>query len=83
MVASKIRVFWLLLLEEFFFGIGGVYSIAMVPGSGCGTDTPIQLVKEINAETSLEDLKCSIIQNFKSYQKFLKEKSLGKEKNIY
>ena len=82
MAVSKMCVFWLLLLEEVFFGFNDVDSIAMVPGRGCGTDTPIQLVKEINAETSLEDLECSIIQNFQSYQKFFKEKSLGKEKEL-
>lgn len=53
-----------------------------VPGKGCGIESPFQLVSEITDEMSLDDLECVIVQDKKSFQKKIKQRTPGMADNL-
>ena len=55
-----------------------VVGFGMIPGRGCGAETPITIVKKLTRNKPIRNLKCVLVKDKKSYQTLYRANKLGR-----
>ena len=58
------------------FLISGTWC-GMIPGKGCGVDTPYHIVKNLSPDDDIEDMECVFVRDERSFQKVFVDNKPG------